>query len=189
MPPVQPAEPFPTFTVLFVPGVTPTKWARIWNERMRRQRLELRPASAADALAALRDGTAQAAFLRDVAADEEFSAIRLYEEQPVVVASRDHLFAAAGVDETIGTDELAAENVLEGQDADTLELVAAGAGVATMPHSVARALSRRDVITRSLRDAAPTTISLVWPIDRTTPAVEAFIGIVRGRTENSSRAG
>ncbi len=181
-------EPQPAFTVCFVPGVTPTKWARIWNERMRRQRLELRPASPAEALAAMRDGTADAAFLRDTGADDEFSAIRLYEEQPVVVASRDHLFSALGAHETIGVDELAGENLLDGQDAGTIDLVVAGVGVARMPQSVARALSRRDVIARPLRDAAPTTISLVWPVDRTTPAVEAFIGIVRGRTENSSRA-
>ena len=188
MPPAKKAEPLPTFTVLFVPGVTPTKWGRIWNERMRRQRLELRPAAPTEALAALRDGTADAAFLRDAGADEEFSAIRLYEERPVVVASRDHLFSAVGANETIGAEELSGENLLDGQDADTIELVAAGVGVATMPQSVARVLSRRDVIARELRDVAPTTISLVWPIDRTTPAVEALIGIVRGRTENSSRA-
>ena len=181
-------QPLPTFTVVFVPGVTPTKWARIWNDRMRRQQLELRPATPAEALAALRDGTADAAFLRDTGADEEFSAIRLYEEQPVVVASRDHLFSALGAHETVGVDELAAENVLDGQDADTVELVAAGVGVARMPQSVARALSRRDVIARPLRDAPATAVSLVWRLDRTTPAVEAFIGIVRGRTENSSRA-
>ena len=149
MSPAQQAEPLPAFRVLFVPGVTPTKWARIWNERMRRQRLELRPASSAEALAALRDGTGDAAFLRDVAADEEFSAIRLYDEQPVVVASRDHLFSALGANETIGADELAAENLLDGQDAETLELVAAGVGVATMPQSVARALGRRDVIAQA----------------------------------------
>lgn len=182
------AEPLPPLTVLFVAGVTPTKWARIWNERMRWQRLELRPASSAEAIAALHDGRADAAFLRDVGADEEFSAIRLYEEQPVVVASRDHLFSAVGANEPIGPEELANENLLDGQDADTIELVAAGTGVATMPQAIARALSRRDVIARPLRDAAPTTISLVWPIDRTTPAIETFIGIVRGRTENSSRA-
>jgi DNA-binding transcriptional LysR family regulator len=181
-------EPLPAFTVYFVAGVTPGKWARIWNDRMRRQRLELRPATAAEALAALRDGNADAAFLRDTGADDEFSAIRLYEEQPVIVASRDHLFSALGAHETIGVDELVGENVLDGQDADTVELVAAGVGVARMPQSVARALSRRDVIARPLRDAATTAVSLVWPIDRTTPAVEAFIGIVRGRTENSSRA-
>jgi DNA-binding transcriptional LysR family regulator len=180
-------EPLPTFRVVFVPGVTPTKWERIWRERMRRQRLELRPASPREALAALRDGSADAAFLRDAVADEEFSAIRLYEETPVVVASRDHLFAALGPDEQLDAAELEHENVLPGQDTETLELVAAGVGVARMPQSVARALSRRDVIARAVRGAASTTISLVWPIDATTPSVEAFVGIVRGRTQNSSR--
>jgi DNA-binding transcriptional LysR family regulator len=180
-------DPLPTFRVAFVPGVTPTKWERIWRERMRRQRLELRPASSAAAIAALRDGDADAAFLRDTTADDEFSAIRLYEELPVVVASRDHVFAALDADEQLTTRDLEGEQLLPGQDADTLELVAAGVGIARMPQSIARALSRRDVVARPLRDWPTTWISLVWPIDATTPAVETFIGIVRGRTENSSR--
>ncbi len=181
------AEPLPPFRVVFVAGVTPSKWERVWRERMRRQRLELRPASPSEALAALRDGSADAAFLRDTAADGEFSAIRLYEENPVVVASKDHLFAALGADEEVAPADLEGENLLSGQDADTLELVAAGVGVARMPQSVARALSRRDVVARPLADTPTTAISLVWPIDATSAAVETFIGIVRGRTENSSR--
>ncbi len=180
-------DPLPTFRVAFVPGVTPTKWERIWRERMRRQRLELRPSSAAEAIEALRGGDADAAFLRDTAADDEFSAIRLYEELPVVVASRDHLFAALEAGERLAPNDLDGENLLPGQDADTLELVAAGVGIARMPQSLARVLGRRDVIARPLRDSPSTWISLVWPIDATTPAVETFIGIVRGRTENSSR--
>ena len=180
-------DPLPTFRVMFVPGVTPTKWERIWSERMRRQRLELRPASAADAIAALRRGDTDAAFLRDTPADEEFCAIRLYDELPVIVAARDHLFAALDPGEQLAPADLEGENLLPGQDADTLELVAAGVGVARMPQSVARALSRRDVVALPLRDWPATWISLVWPIDATTPAVETFVGIVRGRTENSSR--
>ncbi len=179
-------DPLPPFRVLFVVGVTPSKWERIWHERMRRQRLELRVAAPNAALEALRDGSADAAFLRDVAADDEFSAIRLYDESPVVVAGRDHLFAALQPGEELTPDDLVGETLLDGQDADTLELVAAGVGVARMPQSVARALSRRDVVARPLRDRV-TSVSLVWPIDRTTPAVEMFIGIVRGRTANSSR--
>jgi DNA-binding transcriptional LysR family regulator len=180
-------DPLPTFRVAFVPGVTPSKWERIWRERMRRQRLELRPASPAEAVAALREGDADAAFLRDTAADDEFSAIRLYEELPVVVAPRDHLFAALGAGEQLAPSDLEGENLLPGQDADTLELVAAGVGIARMPQSLARALGRRDVISRPLSDWPSTWVSLVWPIDATTPAVETFVGIVRGRTENSSR--
>lgn len=186
------AEPVPTFRVAFVPGVTPTKWERVWRERMPRQRLELRPASATDALAGLRDGSVDAAFLREVAElgvqpGADWGVIRLYDEASVVVASRDHLFAALDSNEAVGSAELAAENVLPGQDGETVELVAAGVGVAQMPQSLARLLSRRDVVSRPLRDASVTTISLVWPVERTSAAVEAFIGIVRGRTANSSR--
>ena len=38
-----------------------------------------------------------------------------------------------------------------------------------------------------LRSRPTSTVALAWPAARTTPAVEAFIGIVRGRTPNSSR--
>ena len=41
------------FVVCFVPGVTPTKWERIWRDRMRREALELRPSSQSEALAAV----------------------------------------------------------------------------------------------------------------------------------------
>jgi DNA-binding transcriptional LysR family regulator len=180
-------EPLPPFLVLFVAGVTPSKWERIWRERMRRQPLELRLATPGDATVALRDGRAAAAFLRNVTADDEFSAIRLYDEAPVVVAARDHLFAALAPHEAVEVAQLSSETVLEGHDAETVELVAAGVGVARMPQSIARALSRRDVITRPLAGSVPSTISLVWPTENTTPSVETFIGIVRGRTENSSR--
>ena len=38
-----------TFVVAFVIGVTPNKWARVWNERMPHLPLELRPSSMHDA--------------------------------------------------------------------------------------------------------------------------------------------
>lgn len=167
------------FVVAFVTGVTPAKWARVWGERMPQVPLELRPSSAADAVAALHDGSADVALLRVPVADDALSAIRLYEEQPVIVAPKDHVFEAL---DSVTTADLADENLV-----DDIELVAANVGVAIMPQSVARAHSRRDVITRPLTDAPTTTIALVWPTARTTPLVDEFIGIVRGRTANSSR--
>jgi DNA-binding transcriptional LysR family regulator len=77
--------------------------------------------------------------------------------------------------------------MLEGQGADTFELVAANVGLALMPMSVARAHSRRDVIARPVTDAADTGIALVWPRESDDPRLDTFIGIVRGRTANSSR--
>ena len=176
------------FVVCFVPGVTPTKWERIWRERMRREPLELRPSSQADALAALASGEAPMAFMRDVAASEELHVIPLYEETPVVVVAKEHVFSV--VDEVSEAD-LAEETVQPGDDADTVALVAAGVGVARMPQSVARTHSRRDVVVRPIRDGARTRIGLAWPVgpaaEPIDPRIDAFIGIVRGRTANSTR--
>lgn len=174
----------PPFVVAFVTGVTPGKWTRIWGERMPHSPIEAMPASDADALHALHNGTADVALLRLPIADEGLSVIPLYTESAGVVAPKDHPIAAF---EAIVLADLEGETVLEGQDADTVELVAANVGVAVMPQSVARAHSRRDVVARPVTDAPGTTIALVWVAEKTTPAVEEFIGIVRGRTANSSR--
>ena len=63
----------------------------------------------------------------------------------------------------------------------------ANVGLALMPMSVARAHSRRDVVARPLTDAADSGIALVWPRASDDPRLDTFIGIVRGRTANSSR--
>lgn len=170
--------------VAFVPGATPGKWERIWRERMPRSPLELRPLPQEAALAALRDGAAHMALLRDVTADDEFHAIPLYRERPVVVAPKDHPVAAF---DELALADLEGETILEGQGADTVELVAANVGLALMPMSVARAHSRRDVIARPVTDAPDSGIALVWPRSLDDPRTELFIGIVRGRTPNSSR--
>lgn len=170
--------------VLFVPGVTPGKWSRIWAERMPRRPLELTPASADDARAALRAGSAHMAFMRDVTADDEFHVIPLYREQPVVVAARDSLVGAL---ESVTLADLADEHRVEGEDAATIELVATGTAVAIMPQSVARARSRRDVVARPVTDAPDSGIGLIWRVDAEHPLIDTFIGIVRGRTANSSR--
>ncbi len=176
------------FVVAFVPGVTPGKWERIWRERMPRQLLELRPAEQPEALRSLRTGELAMAFLRDVTADDELHVIPLYREQPVVVASRDSVVAAFDATKPeLRLDDLSGETVLDGQDAATVELVAANAGVAIMPQSLARAHSRRDVVARPLSGVPDTGIGLAWRASTADPRVETFIGIVRGRTVNSTR--
>jgi len=175
--------------VAFVPGVTPGKWERVWRERRPGGRLELIPMAQRAALDALADGGAHMALARDTAADDDHHAIRLYEERPVVVAPRGSL--VAGLD-AVDFVDLDGENVLpvdleHGTGEDAIELVAANVGVAIMPQSVARQLSRKDVVARPLRDGPDATISLVWPVDARHPLIDVFIGIVRGRTANSSR--
>jgi len=172
------------FVVTFVPGVTPGKWSRIWDERMRRERLELVPAEQDAAIEALRDGRADMALVRDVPADDELHVIPLYRELPVVVAPKDHPVAAF---ESVAIDELGDETILEGQGADTVELVAANVGLALMPQSVARAHSRRDVVARPVTGVPDTGIGLAWLRNNDDERTQVFIGIVRGRTVNSSR--
>lgn len=172
------------FVVSFVVGVTPGKWARVWAERLPGHPLELRPLSPADSLAGLSDGSVQAAFLRMPAESHHLSAIPLYVEQPVVVVPKDHAIEAL---DSLAFADLSDENLIDGEWPDAVELVAANVGVAVMPQSVARALSRKDVVARPVTDAPTTQIALVWPTDTTTALVEEFIGIVRGRSANSSR--
>ena len=174
--------------VAFVPGVTPGKWERIWRER-RIGRLDLVPLNQGAALAALADGTAHMVLARDTQRDDDRHAIELYRESPVVVAPKGSLVAAL---DALDLADLADENVLPvdllaGDGEDAVELVAANVGVAVVPQSVARARSRTDVVARPLRDAPDTAISLVWPIDGAHPLCDVFVGIVRGRTANSSR--
>lgn len=179
-------------TVAFVPGVTPGKWERIWRERRPRGRLDLSPMNQDAALAALADGSAHMALLRGVVADDDRHAIELYREAAVVVAPKGSL--VAGLD-SVTLDDLAGLNDVTvlpvdlgtGNGADAVDLVAANVGVAVMPQAVARAHSRKDVVARPLHDAPDTAISLVWPIVGAHPLCNEFIGIVRGRTANSSR--
>jgi DNA-binding transcriptional LysR family regulator len=168
---------------MFVPGVTPGKWAGIWAERMPQQPLELRPASEVEALAALH-GPAHMAFLRDVAASDSLHVIQLYREQPVVVVARD---SAAAELSSFTVADLDRFTRVEGQDVAAVDLVASADGVAVMPQSVARALSRRDVVARPLVDAPDSGIGLAWLASSQHPLNDVLVGIVRGRSANSSR--
>ena len=174
----------PGLVVAFVVGVTPGKWARVWAERLPRHPLALIPLGQADALAALDEGSADVAIVRLPIDAEHVNAIPLYEELAMVVAPKDHAIEAV---DAVTLADLAAETVLHGEWEEAVALVAANVGVAVMPQSVARALSRRDVVARLVTDAPSTRVALVWPSDRTSPLVEEFVGIVRGRTANSSR--
>ncbi|WP_432002212.1 LysR substrate-binding domain-containing protein [Streptomyces sioyaensis] len=194
----------PSFRLAYVPGVTPAKWVRIWQERLPGIPLTLIAVTATEAAGVLRDGGADAGFVRLPVDRTTFSAIPLYTETTVVVVPKDHLVAA--VDE-VSAEDLADDIVLHPLDdtldwetlpgrpanerpattADAIELVAAGVGVLVVPQSLARLHHRRDLTYRPLTDAPQSRIALSWPEDATTDLVEDFIGIVRGRTVNSTR--
>ena len=64
---------------------------------------------------------------------------------------------------------------------------AEGKAEALPPMSLVRLPHRKDPESRPLRTAPVSTVALAWEAERTTPEVETFVGIVRGRTGNSSR--
>ncbi|MEN5072902.1 LysR family substrate-binding domain-containing protein, partial [Isoptericola cucumis] len=74
--------------------------------------------------------------------------------------------------------------------ADAVALVATGAGVTVVPMSLARLHHRKDVTARVLDGGPGAPVGLAWPVDvpeDVAPLVEEIVGIVRGRTANSSR--
>ncbi|WP_280467678.1 LysR family transcriptional regulator [Nocardia cyriacigeorgica] len=184
----EPAE-ITGLRVGFVPGVTVSKWQRIWAERFPEIPLELEPIAQADQLSALRDGRVDMCFARLPLDDASMSAIPLYRELPVVVVPKEHPIS---VFTEVCTADLAEEQHQDTSDLDraagAIELVAAGVGVAIVPHSIARLHARRDVVYRTVTDAPDTEIALAWPSEQTTELVEEFIGVVRGRSPRSSRS-
>ena len=172
------------FVVAFVVGVTPGKWARVWEQRMPRHPLDLRPLGQTAALEALDTGEVDAAFLRLPVDSESLSAIPLYEELPVVVAAKDHPVEAFT---SLTEADLTGETVLKGSWDEVIALAAANAGVAVVPQSVARAHSRRDLVARPVTGLSTTRVALVWRTSNSSAAMEELIGIVRGRSVNSSR--
>jgi len=193
------------FRLLVVPGVTPAKWVRVWNERLPDVRLELVHAGTDDQVAALREGRADAALVRTPLDREGLSVIPLYAETSVVVVPREHVLTAA---DEVGLEDLADETLVVPLDdvlgwddapgarlsveppattADAVALVAAGVGVLVVPQSLARLHHRRDVTYRPVPDAPLSPVALAWVEDRSTDLVEELVGIVRGRTVNSSR--
>ncbi|MEU8632235.1 substrate-binding domain-containing protein [Amycolatopsis sp. NPDC048633] len=193
-----------SFRLAYVPGATPAKWVRTWSERQPGVPLELVPVAAADATDLVRSRGADAALLRSPIDRDGLHAIPLYTETTVVVVAKDHLVAAA---DEVSTADLADEVVLQPLDdtiewpslpgrpalsrpettADAIELVAAGVGVLVVPQSLARLHHRRDLTYRTLTDAPQSSVALSWLEDETTDLMETFIGIVRGRTVNSTR--
>lgn len=190
-----------TLRIGFVTGATPDKWARHWRDR-RREPLELVPITEEQQEVLVRDGSLDMVLARLPVDREGLHCVRLYDELPVVVASRDHFLAAA--DEEVTTADLADEQLVvphpsgwtptaEQLDwppmtaAEAVETVAAGTGIALLPMSVARLHQRKDVVHRVVSDLPVSTIALVWRIDRDDELTQAFVGVTRGRTANTSR--
>ncbi|MCI2422537.1 LysR family transcriptional regulator substrate-binding protein [Saccharopolyspora sp. K220] len=194
----------PSFTLGYVPGVTPGKWVRKWNERSPEVPLSLVQVPAAEAADMVRRRDADAVLLRLPTERTGLHAIPLYTETTVVVVPKDHLITTI---EEVSGEDLADDVVLHPLDdtldweqppgrpaierpattAAAIELVAAGVGLLVVPQSLARLHHRRDLTYRPVTDAPQSRVALSWLEDETTDLMEQFIGIVRGRTVNSTR--
>jgi DNA-binding transcriptional LysR family regulator len=189
-----------TFRLGFVTGATPDKWVRAWRDRFR-ESIELVPLTPDEQLQALLSGEVTMALVRLPVPTDDLHLIRLYDEVQVVVAGLDHFIAAA---EEVELGDLRQEQlVLPHQSGwtpeaeqlpwpamspkDAIETVAAGTGVAIVPMSIGRLFQRKDTVQRPVTDLEPTTVGLAWLREADDERTQAFVGIVRGRTANSSR--
>lgn len=187
------------------PGATPGTWIDRWNERMPATPLVLVPVSVADQRAALRDGAVDVALVRLPIERDGLHVIALYDETPVVVCAADsHLTAA----DELRLADLAGEVVIVAREGtldpevpgavpaafappatveDAIALAATGVGVVIVPMSLARAHHRKDISWRPLADGPTSSVAISWRTDADDVLVDTFVGIVRGRTANSSR--
>jgi DNA-binding transcriptional LysR family regulator len=184
----------------FVTGTTPDKWARAWRDQ-RRGRLELVPVPEQEQEDVVRRGEVDMALVRLPVDTSELHCVRLYDELPVAVAGVDHLISAAS---EVTLDDLADEQLVRAHasgwrptadqldwppmtEEEAIATVAAGTGLVVVPMSVARLHRRKDVVHRVVTDLPPSTVALVWLRDRDDEVTQAFVGVVRGRTANTSR--
>jgi DNA-binding transcriptional LysR family regulator len=189
-----------TFRIGFVTGAMPDRWADTWRKR-RREPIELVPVTEADQERVLRDGSVDMAIVRLPVDREGLHLVPLYHEKPVAVMGTEHLLTLA---DELTTADLADEQVVipersgwrpEAQqlawppmsEKDAVETVAAGTGVALMPMSVARLYHRRDATYRVVTDLPTSGVGLAWLVENDGALPQAFVGIVRGRREGSSR--
>jgi len=163
-----------------------TKWRRVWNERFPRLGLDVVAVPQADQRAALDQQRVDLCFVRLPLPDDGLHVIPLYTEVLVVVVAKDH---PVSLFDKVSLADLDGEQVLKGfDDAEALDLVAGGVGVVLLPQSVARSFSRRDLVHRPVSDGTATQVGLAWLRDNEHELIEKFIGIVRGRTPNSTRS-
>ncbi|MEL5992526.1 LysR substrate-binding domain-containing protein [Microbacterium phosphatis] len=204
--PVPAPEAPRTFRLGAIPGATPGKWIDRWRERLPHVELEYVPLEVSAQREAILSGEVDAALVRLPIDPTDLNVIRLYDEESVVVTSIDSALTAA---EQLDPPDLAGEILIVPRDhvlgaldlpgteaprfdppettADAIATVAAGVGFVVVPMSLARLHHRKDLESVPLRDAPTSTVALAWHADRTTPDVDTFVGIVRGRTANSSR--
>lgn len=185
----------------YVPGVQPDKWLTRWRERNPQAPVSARRVSAprSDLAAAAGDDGFDLIFFREAegaprSAPDGLLRVPLYTETMAVLAPKDHAITAY---DSLTMADLDGERWLDPVDAITatldevsaaVDLVASGAGLLVLPMPYARALSRRDVVERTLEGVPATRMGVAWSSRREgDELIDEFVGIVRGRTAATTR--
>lgn len=176
-----------SLSIGFVPGVTPGKWVGRWRERHPEIPIEAFPCDVVDQIAILHTGRADMGLVRFPLEDSALHIIPLYTEQPVVVGHKDHEMSVFDEVALTDLDDPFLDPRTIGGEAMAVEIAASGAGLVILPMSVARLYNRKDVVFRPVSGVPESRIGLAWPVANTSELTEEFVGIVRGRTANSSR--
>jgi len=207
--PAPAAEQPRTFRLGVIPGATPGKWIDAWKKRMPHVDIEIVPVTVAEQRAQLADtgvDALDAAIVRvPIDRPDDLHVIPLYEEVPVVVAAIDSFLLAT---DRLTADDLAGQVLITPADdvlgplnlptvapsfpqlattEQAIATAATGIGIVVVPMSLARLHHRKDADYRPLLAGPVSPVALAWRREATTPDVETFVGIVRGRTTNSSR--
>ena len=217
-------QPVETLFLSTIPGATPSKWVHRFKARGSEVQLVTQdehsqtlflhphdPPRYRPQLGYLRwraDGTWQDLVTADGLDPEELHLVRLYEEAPVVMVSKDHLLAAWTEDDgDVGADELteetfwdpaayASEPVTDPLDSPdevaagermAIQLAATGSGYTLLPASVARMFGQRDVLVLPTNVHPGWEVGLAWRRAADSDLIQDFIGVTKGRRPRSSR--
>lgn len=207
-----------------IPGATPSKWAHRFKARgsdvqlvtqdEQSQALFLQPHDPPRFLPQLgyvrwrADRTWQGLVTSHGLDPDDIHLVRLYEEAPVVVVSKEHLLAAWTEDdgEVSNSDvegetfwdpaDYASEPVTDPLDAPehvgagermAIQLAATGSGYTILPASVARMFGQKDVLVLPTDMHPGWEVGLAWRKAADSDLIQDFIGVTKGRRPRSHR--
>ena len=161
-------------------SISTDKWEQRWREQQPGTVLTIERVQDWDdarepVLTALRDRTLDAAFVRLAPGEsvsellpEPLHSVSVYDEDQAVLIAKEHPFAN--------------EPNIDGALLDDFEL-----RPALLPAPVARDARQKDLAIVPVTGLEPTSIVLVWLVERDALDIQNFVAIVRGRTSRSSR--
>lgn len=217
-------QPVETLFLSTIPGATPSKWihrygargsnVQLVNQDEQSQTLFLQPHDPPRYLPQLgyvrwrADQSWQELMQAHGLVPDELHLVRLYDEEPVIMVSKDHLLAAwTEEDGDVSTAELedetfwdpedyACEPVTDPLDAPeqvgagermAIQLTATGSGYTLLPASVARMFGQKDLVVLPTDIHPGWEVGLAWRKAADSDLVQDFIGVTKGRRPRSSR--